>query len=122
MFLDGEDSILARVSIVNHFGNLIYDTYVAATERVTDFRTQVSGIRPQDIKNAPDFKSVQIKVAEIIKDRILVGHAIHHDLKVLYLDHPRKLIRDTSKYKPFRARFNGKTPALKRLSEMFIGK
>jgi len=122
VYLDGEDSILARVSIVNHFGNLVYDTYVAATERVTDFRTHVSGIRPQDLKNAPDFKSVQIKVAEILKDRILVGHAIHHDLKVLYLDHPRKLIRDTSKYKPFRARFNGKTPALKRLSEMFIGK
>ena len=88
---------------------------------MTDFRTHVSGIRPQDIKDAPDFKTVQTKVADIIKDRVLVGHAIHHDLKVLYLDHPRKLIRDTSKYKPFRARFGGKTPGLKKLSEMFIG-
>ena len=43
----GEDSILARVSIVNHFGNLVYDSFVAATERVTDFRTAVSGVRPQ---------------------------------------------------------------------------
>jgi len=117
----GEDSILARVSIVNHFGNLVYDTFVAATERVTDYRTAVSGVRPQDIADAPDFKTVQQKVSELIKGRILVGHAIHHDFKVLYLDHPRQLIRDTSKYKPFRAHFGGKTPGLKKLTERYIG-
>ena len=47
IYIGGEDSILARVSIVNHFGNLVYDTFVAATERVTDYRTAVSGVRPQ---------------------------------------------------------------------------
>ena len=35
------------MSIVNHFGNLVYDTFVAATEMVTDYRTAVSGVRPQ---------------------------------------------------------------------------
>lgn len=48
---DGEDSILARVSLVNQFGKCIYDKYVKPTERVTDYRTAVSGIRPQDIKS-----------------------------------------------------------------------
>merc|ERR1712107_383771 len=71
--------------------------------------------------DAPDFKTVQTKVAEIIEGRILVGHAIHHDLKVLFLGHPRKMIRDTSKYKPFRQHFGGKTPGLKKLSERYIG-
>lgn len=46
----GEDSILARVSIVNQFGKCIYDKYVKPTEKVTDYRTAVSGIRPKDIK------------------------------------------------------------------------
>lgn len=31
---DGVDSILARVSIVNHFGNLLYDKFVAPREKV----------------------------------------------------------------------------------------
>ena len=31
---------------------------------------------------APDFKTVQKDVSDFIKDRILVGHAVHHDLKV----------------------------------------
>lgn len=47
----GKDSVLARVSIVNHFGNCIYDKYVKPVEKVTDYRTHVSGIRPKDIVN-----------------------------------------------------------------------
>ena len=49
--LGGRDSILARVSIVNHFGQVIIDKYVKPTEEVTDYRTEVSGIRPSDLKD-----------------------------------------------------------------------
>merc|ERR1711862_181151 len=42
-------------------------------------------------------------------------------LKVLFLDHPKKMIRDTSKYKPFRTAFGGRTPSLKNLAERFLG-
>ena len=45
----GKDSVLARVSIVNHFGHCIYDTFVKPTEKVTDYRTHVSGIRPSNL-------------------------------------------------------------------------
>lgn len=31
---------------------------------------------------APTFKEVQQKVADILKERILVGHAVYNDLKV----------------------------------------
>lgn len=118
---DGSDSILARVSIVNHFGNEIYDTFVKPREHVTDYRTAVSGVRPNDLIDAPEFLEVQQKVSDILQRRIVVGHAVHHDLKVLMLNHPRKLIRDTSKYKPFKAQNGGRTPSLKKLCEKFIG-
>ncbi|NXX43158.1 REXO4 exonuclease, partial [Tricholaema leucomelas] len=100
----GEDSIVARVSIVNQFGKCIYDKYVKPTEEVTDYRTAVSGIRPQNIKSGEDFKTVQKEVANILNGRILVGHALRNDLKVLFLDHPQKKIRDTQRYKPFKER------------------
>ncbi|NXS24434.1 REXO4 exonuclease, partial [Mystacornis crossleyi] len=100
----GEDSIVARVSIVNQFGKCVYDKYVRPTEKVTDYRTAVSGIRPQNINTGEDFKTVQKEVAEILKGRILVGHALKNDLKVLLLDHPQKKIRDTQRYKPFKQR------------------
>ncbi|XP_062867618.1 RNA exonuclease 4 [Trichomycterus rosablanca] len=110
---DGEESMLARVSIVNYFGKCLYDKYVKPTERVTDYRTAVSGIRPADIKDGEVFKTVQMEVAQILKGRILVGHAIHNDLKILLLDHPKKNIRDTQKYKPFRRIAKSGRPALR---------
>ncbi|XP_069798866.1 RNA exonuclease 4 [Dendropsophus ebraccatus] len=117
---DGEESILARVSIVNQFGKCVYDKFVKPTERVTDYRTAVSGIRPEDIKNGEDFKVVQKEVSEILKGRILVGHAIHNDLKIFFLDHPKKSIRDTQKYKPFKQRVKCGRPSLKLLCEKIL--
>ncbi|XP_025950189.2 RNA exonuclease 4 [Dromaius novaehollandiae] len=116
----GEDSIVARVSIVNQFGKCIYDKYVKPTEEVTDYRTAVSGIRPENIKTGEHFKIVQKEVADILNGRILVGHALHNDLKVLFLDHPKKKIRDTQKYKPFRQRVKNARPSLKLLCERLL--
>ncbi|XP_027597334.1 RNA exonuclease 4 [Pipra filicauda] len=116
----GEDSIVARVSIVNQFGKCIYDKYVKPTEKVTDYRTAVSGIRPQNINAGEDFKTVQKEVADILKGRILVGHALKNDLKVLFLDHPQKKIRDTQRYKPFKERVKSSRPSLKLLCETLL--
>lgn len=117
---DGEDSILARVSLVNQFGKCIYDKHVKPTEKVTDYRTAVSGIRPEDIKDGEDVQTVQREVAEILKGRVVVGHAIHNDLKILLLDHPKKKIRDTQKYKPFKKTVQSNRPSLKVLCKEIL--
>ena len=52
----------------------------------------MSGIRPADLVDAPEFIEVQAEVAEIIKGRVIVGHALSHDFKVLFLDHPGLVI------------------------------
>ncbi|XP_047488805.1 RNA exonuclease 4-like [Penaeus chinensis] len=119
--MDGKESILARVSIVNHSGKVLYDKFVKPLERVVDYRTQVSGIRRRDLEKGEDFKTVQKEVADLLKGKVLVGHALKNDLKVLFLSHPRTRIRDTAKYKGFRNLFKGTTPSLKNLTEKLIG-
>ena len=47
----GEESTLARVSVVNYFGAVLLDEFVRQKERVTDWRTQWSGIRAKDMTN-----------------------------------------------------------------------
>ena len=47
----GEESTLARVSVVNYFGAVLLDEFVRQKERVTDWRTQWSGIRAKDMIN-----------------------------------------------------------------------
>ncbi|KAG0290544.1 3'-5' exonuclease [Dissophora globulifera] len=118
---EGIDSALARVSLVNFYGVTILDLYVRPQERVTDFRTEVSGITPKLLAKALDFKDAQKQVADIIEDKIVVGHAVHNDFKALMLDHPQRLIRDTSRYQPFRALSKGKSPSLKKLALEILG-
>lgn len=47
--IDGEESSLARVSIVNYAGAVILDAFVRQRERVVDYRTKWSGIRSADL-------------------------------------------------------------------------
>ncbi|KAJ7596279.1 ribonuclease H-like domain-containing protein [Mycena floridula] len=93
--IEGAESSLARVSVVNFHGAIQMDEFVRQKERVVDYRTQWSGVRPSDMVNAKPFEEIQKQVADLIKDRILVGHAVHNDLKALLLSHPRPQTRDT---------------------------
>ncbi|KAK9268738.1 hypothetical protein L1049_000499 [Liquidambar formosana] len=115
----GNKSALGRVTLVNSWGNVIYDEYVRPIERVVDFRTQISGIRPRDLKKGKDFQAVQKKVAELIKGRILVGHALRNDLKALLLSHLKKDLRDTSEYRLFVK--EGHRRSLRHLAAEFLG-
>ncbi|PKA45708.1 Small RNA degrading nuclease 3 [Apostasia shenzhenica] len=115
----GNKSALGRVTLVNTWGNVVFDEYVRPLEYVVDFRTNISGIRPRDLKKAKDLLTVQKKVAELIKGRILVGHALHNDLKVLLLSHPKKDTRDTTTYQLFLR--EGRRRALKDLAAEFLG-
>lgn len=114
----GNKSALGRATLVNKWGNVIYDEFVRPVDFVVDFRTQISGIRPSDLKKAKDFRVVQNKVAELLKGRILVGHALRNDLKALLLSHPKTDIRDTAEYQPFLK--EGRSRALKHLASEFL--
>ena len=100
----GMESMLAQVCVINEHGNVLYCSYSKAYRTVTDYRTHVSGILPRHVDAdkcaAPDFADVQRAVANIIKDRVVVGHALENDFKALKLTHPRELVRDTAKWRP----------------------
>ncbi|MCJ1225055.1 3'-5' exonuclease [Toensbergia leucococca] len=115
------ESALARVSLVNYHGHQLYDSFVLPKETVTDYRTAVSGVTPQLLRSGRPLEVVQRDVAGLIEGKILVGHAIRHDLDALLLGHPKRDIRDTSRHADFRRIAGGKTPALKRLAKELLG-
>lgn len=114
-------SVLARVSIVNFHGTQIYDSFVRPKEFVTDWRTHVSGVSPKSMATARTFEEVQQAISELMEDRVLVGHAIKNDLDALMLSHPKKDIRDTSRFSGFRKYSSGRTPSLKKLAKEVLG-
>ncbi|PLW30727.1 hypothetical protein PCASD_18441 [Puccinia coronata f. sp. avenae] len=117
---EAEESALARVSIVNYYGNVVLDTYVQPKEKVKDYRTWVSGIKPEHLENASSFEDVTRQVADLTRNKILIGHAISNDLQALLLSHPRQMIRDTSTYQPLRKLAKTKFPSLKKLALLVL--
>lgn len=100
---EGLDSALARLSIVNWDNQIVLDTYVKVDEAVTDYRTFVSGIKPEHINSASamSLSEAQAKAKEILMGKILIGHGLTNDLKVIGIDHPWTDVRDTATYQPF---------------------
>jgi len=113
--------MLARVSIVNSNGKIIYDKFVKPTQKVTNYRTSISGIRPQDIEHGENFLEVKQEVSQLLKNKVLIGHGLEHDLTVLQLSHPQHMIRDTSTYWKFKKLTEGRKPSLKLLALHFLG-
>ena len=115
------DSALARISIVNYHGHQLYDSFVLPKEPVTDYRTHVSGITPALLRSARSLEVVQADAAKLLDGKVLVGHAVRNDLDALMLGHPKRDIRDTSRYPGFRQLAGGRTPSLKRLAQEILG-
>lgn len=145
-----EYSILARVSLTSFSLDTIYDAYLLPPPAtpITNYRTPFSGItawhlNPKNATTQPKkFETVQKEVAALMKGRVLVGHALTGDLKVLGLSHPKARIRDTAQYSKFRTlaladdqsvqaldrgdgtqpqTVKGRTPSLKRLVSTLLG-
>mmetsp|Transcript_17125 Transcript_17125/g.39368 ORF Transcript_17125/g.39368 Transcript_17125/m.39368 type:complete len:267 (+) Transcript_17125:139-939(+) len=100
----GKISVLARVSVVDYYGNSLFDSFVHVEERVTDYRTHVSGVTESDLKNGVDFGIVRKNVKLLLKNKIIVGHGLENDLRALKIeqDHTWYNIRDSAtQYQPY---------------------
>jgi RNA exonuclease 4 len=121
-------SILARASLTTYTGAQLYDSYVlprSTDAPITDYRTPISGITPSMLRPgvARPFEEVHSTIKALLKGRVLVGHDLKHDLRVLdNLKHPKADTRDTALYRKFRDEVGGGGwPRLKDLAERYLG-
>ena len=54
----GTKSVLARATIVSGNGDILLDEFCSSEQKVTDYRTLISGVRPQDMKTAQPFEGL----------------------------------------------------------------
>jgi len=134
----GLTSALARVSLVGFDGNVLLDTFCAPAEQVIDYRSWVSGVREPDLLGAPSFQVVQNRVQEMLKGKVLVGHAVYNDLEVsiapcclalanqmfrhqvLGILHPAPCTRDTASYGPLQQLACTSRPSLRALAKLVL--
>ncbi|XP_059808930.1 interferon-stimulated gene 20 kDa protein-like isoform X2 [Hypanus sabinus] len=122
---NGRDSGLARCSIVDYDGKVIYDKFIKPDGTITDYRTPVSGIRPSDMDTAVPYQIAREEILEILKGKIIVGHDPRSDFCVLNTDVSNYAIRDTSSCKLLITKAKLKTDrraSLKALCQKLLGK
>lgn len=121
----GHVSSLARCSIVNYNGDVLYDEYILPPCHIVDYRTRWSGIRKQHMVNATPFKIARGQILKILTGKIVVGHAIHNDFKALQYFHPKSLTRDTSHIPPLNRKADcpeNATMSLKHLTKKLLNR
>lgn len=81
---------LARCSIVDYTNTVLLDLYVKQTRKVVDYCYPYSGITKQKLqeKSCVSLAEAQELVKETINGKLLVGHSIINDFKVLGFTHP----------------------------------
>jgi RNA recognition motif-containing protein len=82
----GRESQLARVSIVNIKGQSLYSRFVQPVDPVSDYRTRITGLSADQLTpeaGAVTFDEARGVVAAMLLKRIVVGHSLRNDFKVL---------------------------------------
>ncbi|KAJ7998372.1 hypothetical protein DPEC_G00222020 [Dallia pectoralis] len=92
----GRTSEVARCSLVDYHGNVIYDKYILPCRPVTDYRTRWSGIQKHHLQNAQPFPEARTEILRILEGKVVIGHALYNDFQALDFMHPGHMIRDTS--------------------------
>ena len=95
-------SALARCSIVDCRGQIVYDRYIRPKGEIVNFRTKYSGIRPYHMVGAVPMHSALSEIHTILKNTIIVGHDLAGDFSALQYKHPQQFIYDTSNCKRLR--------------------
>jgi DNA polymerase III epsilon subunit-like protein len=84
----GRRSYLARVTIVDYNGNVIYDKLVKPpiirnnTIKI-NYRTPISGVNEKMLKKGKSFNVVQSEVLSILESKVVLGHGLTNDFNAL---------------------------------------
>ena len=117
----GMESSLASVSVVNAEGNQVFFSYAKPTRTITDYRTRYSGIERHHLEGAPSVAAVQQQVRSLVEGRIVVGHSLENDFRVLGFSPPRVRMRDTAHDVRRLLTRSGRPRKLRRIAWEFLG-
>ncbi|GAB67688.1 exonuclease [Plasmodium cynomolgi strain B] len=87
---------LTKITVVDAYMNIVYDSYVVPDNQITDYLTPYSGISESTLQNVhTKLKDVQEYLKKIFnKKSILIGHSLENDLHALRIHHDHVI--DTS--------------------------
>jgi len=118
VLLEGNVQALARCSIVNYNGHVLFDKLIRPTKRVENYLPKITGLSYTKLKNAGTYEDYKEEIFNILSGRTIVGHTLKGDFEVIKYVPEDHLIRDLSHYRSLRE--DGKLLGLKKLTEKHL--
>eukprot|EP00922_Rhytidocystis_sp_ex-Travisia-forbesii_P056454 GHVS01083569.1.p1 GENE.GHVS01083569.1~~GHVS01083569.1.p1 ORF type:complete len:257 (+),score=16.06 GHVS01083569.1:151-921(+) len=112
---------VASVCVVDEDLQTLLLSYVKPESPIIDYKTKYSGIRPEHMVDAPTLAGgIRSRISRLVRGRLIVGHDVHCDLKLLGIRYKEKLIRNTAILPRF-LDSRGRKRKLKYLALEFLG-
>eukprot|EP00116_Pleurobrachia_bachei_P009370 sb/3469632/ len=120
-----EENALARCSIVDYYGRVVYDEYIRPEKHICDHRTKFSGVTKEDMLNAVPFLEARRDIVQMIRGKYIIGHDLKNDFDVLCYHPPKHFWLDTSENQYLRdiaGHCHPQKPSLKNLAKKILNK
>ncbi|KAG9007723.1 hypothetical protein FRB94_014051 [Tulasnella sp. JGI-2019a] len=99
----GRIPLLARCTVVDYRGQVVYDYYVQPIAPVTNYFTATTGLTASLPDGALTLAQAQADITQQLLNKIVVGHELHNSLSSVGVPHRTIDTRDVGLYLPFRA-------------------
>lgn len=117
-------NMVARVSIVDYYGFVVYDRLFKSVWPVVDYHTNTTGLQAVNFtRNAVTLCREKERLELLLKGNVLVGYGLLHDLTILGIKHQFSLCRDAATFTKFKRAIPDKlNPSLNELAKHFLNK
>lgn len=90
----GETAQIISISIVDHQGNVLFDSLVRPDCHIPEDATDIHGISDEDVAGAPTWPQIHHQVCELLQNKPVIAYNIEFDRRMLYQTYKRYNIKD----------------------------